>query len=302
MTNSKELPIVSVVTLIYNNEKYTIESLECIRNQTYHSDKIDHIIINDCSPGDDSQIRQWIKENDYRCRYLKHEKNRGICASLNHFLRLAKGKYWFGISDDLVGDDFIKRRVNFIESQDDDLAMCFSPVIMCYEDSGKEELYIPEIKNRYIYFEDLLVSNSIPSVSAFTSTDAVKNIGYYDESLIYEDFDMWLRISQKYKIAFFEKNDVKYRRHPNSFNLKIIGEAKHKTLFIIFNKYRSLISQHPIIEKKIHYHAMKLSQHNTRLGIVYLKKALNISFKLSTLKQLLKTYVKMLLLKIRCAY
>ena len=52
----QELPLVSVVTTVYNTEKYIAKCLESICNQTYQQLQI--IVVNDASKGN---IQEMIK-------------------------------------------------------------------------------------------------------------------------------------------------------------------------------------------------------------------------------------------------
>src|SRR6188474_3378131 len=105
MRDEKSLPLVTVFSLVYNTGKYVIEAIESVKANNYPN--IQHIIIDDCSYDGVSTelVSDWIKENNYNCTFIKHEKNQGICRTLNEILRLAKGKYIFGVSDDLIMPD-----------------------------------------------------------------------------------------------------------------------------------------------------------------------------------------------------
>jgi ribonucleoside-diphosphate reductase alpha chain len=51
-----------------------------------------------------------------------------------------------------------------------------------------------------------------------TSGDVAAAIGPYDESLTYEDWDMWLRVSEHYQFAYFPRPTAKYRIVQNSMS------------------------------------------------------------------------------------
>jgi len=282
----KEFPIISVVTLIYNNEKFTIESLECVNKQSYPADKIDHIIINDCSPGDDTAIREWIKKNRHSCRYYKHENNMGICASLNHFLTLARGEYWCGISDDLFGDDFIKRRVAFMKRQPSNVGMCFSPTNRLIGSMVDIHPLYEKLPNE-ITFPMLLINNQIPANTVFIRTSVYKNISYYNVNLYVEDFDMWLRISKKYRIILFDKIDTCYRIREKSVSHTMPKKVFYQTRLNVYYSHLKDDMYSDLVAERLHLHARKLTKINRKIGIKWLYKALIAKFEVRSLMYIL---------------
>lgn len=59
-------------------------------------------------------------------------------------------------------------------------------------------------------------------------------VGYFDENLRIEDWDMWLRITNKHSIGFVDEALVYYRKHGNNStsatNFLLILEDCYKTL------------------------------------------------------------------------
>ena len=53
--------------------------------------------------------------------------------------------------------------------------------------------------------------NFIPAMTTLIRRECFDRVGVYDENLFYEDWDMWLRISQSYEFAYSEKVAAKYR-------------------------------------------------------------------------------------------
>ena len=60
----ERVPLVTVITLVYNTGKYMPATLASIKNQTYSN--IQHIIVDDCSTDDSVNIVEvWLAQNDY---------------------------------------------------------------------------------------------------------------------------------------------------------------------------------------------------------------------------------------------
>jgi glycosyltransferase involved in cell wall biosynthesis len=225
--NENDLPLVSVGVTCYNQAKYVEETLDSILNQTYP--KIELIILDDCSADNSVEvIENWISKNKVDCIFIKHEKNRGICKSANEILSKVTGKYLQGIAaDDILLNDKLSRQVALLENSKETDALVFSDAYLI---NAEGELYqnrfIANIK-RYLslysgnYYLPLLNVNFIPAMSILLKTQIIKSLNGYDERLIYEDYDIWLRIAKKYDFIFDDNVSVKYRLHESNFHKKI---------------------------------------------------------------------------------
>ena len=82
-------PLVSVITPVYNREKYLVECIESVLNQTYKN--FEFIIIDDKSSDNTLQIIKNYALNDPRIRVLENDKNIGATLSFNRGLDISKG-------------------------------------------------------------------------------------------------------------------------------------------------------------------------------------------------------------------
>ncbi len=112
-----EFPLVSILCLSYNQQRFLVESLESLKSQTYHN--IEILICDDCSKDNSVEIiNNWIKDHpQLNIRFIPHTRNQGICKSLNELLAVSKGKYLITIAlDDLMEPDKIERHVAILEN------------------------------------------------------------------------------------------------------------------------------------------------------------------------------------------
>ena len=205
----EKYPLVTVIAACYNQERYVLESLESIKDQTYPNTEF--IIWDDCSHDNSvNLIESWIKKNNIDCRFIKHTQNKGICKSLNEALSYAKGKYLQLIAlDDIILPDKITKQVALFESLGDDFGVVFSDTYIIDEngtltDETFHSKYIPYFKpvENYNYFESMLQGNIIHALASIFRIEVLKELGGYDESLFVEDWDMHIRLSLKIKIYF----------------------------------------------------------------------------------------------------
>ena len=111
---------VSVVTTVYNTEKYIKQCLDSICHQTYSNLQI--IVVNDASKGNISEIMQEYIEKDSRMQYINLEENIGLFHARKTGAEIADGEYiCFVDSDDYIGEDYIRSMVKTAIEQHADL-------------------------------------------------------------------------------------------------------------------------------------------------------------------------------------
>src|ERR1035437_6913902 len=82
--------LISVVTAVYNDEKYIKKSVESILNQTFTD--FEYIIVDDGSTDETLNILNEIAKRDGRVTILT-QKNSGPAAARNKAINSAKGTY-----------------------------------------------------------------------------------------------------------------------------------------------------------------------------------------------------------------
>lgn len=101
----KETPLVSVIIPVYNAEKYLLDCLESISNQTYKT--LEVICVNDGSTDRSLEICKAYAKKDKRVIVLDQENTGQAIARNNGFLT-SKGDYiCFVDSDDLVSKNYV---------------------------------------------------------------------------------------------------------------------------------------------------------------------------------------------------
>lgn len=94
------LPLISIIIPVYNVEKYILDCLESVYNQTYNN--IEVILVDD--KGTDQSLKE-IKNYfqvspHYKYKFVSHEKNMGLSEARNSGLKVACGDYVFFLDSD----------------------------------------------------------------------------------------------------------------------------------------------------------------------------------------------------------
>ena len=216
-------PLVSTIVLCHNQSRFVLDTLESVKAQTYKNTQL--IIVDDCSSDDSvAVIEGWLRRNGVRCTFIRHTENQGICKSLNHALAVAKGKYIsMTASDDLWLSDKLERQVEIMEAQPENIGMLYSDAFQIDENSDplpgmfiETHRKLREIPQGQI-LDTLLQENFIPAMTTLVRRRCYERLGFFDENLRWEDWDMWLRIARHYSFVYSPIPSAKYRRHSQSF-------------------------------------------------------------------------------------
>lgn len=209
-------PGVTVIALCYNHERFVLECLESIRAQTFQDFEL--IVADDCSRDRSPElIAAWLAAHYPRARFIRHTANRGICATLNEALAAAQGTYIsMTAADDVWLPHKLASQVALAQSLGAGTAVIYSDAEQMNED-GKllptrflEAHGVTDTPHGNV-FSRLADGNFIPAMTTLIRRDALLAVGGYDERLQYEDFDMWLRLADRYAFAFQPQIAARYR-------------------------------------------------------------------------------------------
>jgi len=211
-------PLVTIGVSSFNYSRFIDNSLNSLLTQTYKNTEI--IIIDDCSSDDCPQkIEAWIKRNNITCTYIRHEKNQGITKTTNEIVRLAKGKYiTFLATDDMMMPDRVEKQVNQLEEAGEEYGLSYSDVELIDEDDNVlgSDFYRPEAARRVIIEGDALKEYAEAQFRFTTPSMMVRKsvydkVGLYNEKVMIEDYDFFIRLFAVYKVKYCTSQTIKYR-------------------------------------------------------------------------------------------
>jgi len=169
---SRKKPLITIITAVYNGEKYLEETILSIINQTY--DNVEFIIIDGGSTDDTLNI---IKKYDSAIDYWVSEKDSGISDAFNKGVKVSCGDFinFQGDGDGFFAYDSLEKIVNGINPSDD---MFVSAQIQRITSNGSE-LYISQFKPKFNK-QSLLFRMSMPHQGLFTNIKYFKKYGLFD--------------------------------------------------------------------------------------------------------------------------
>lgn len=113
--------LVSIILIIYNEEKFLVKCLESILNQSYKN--IEVICVDDGSTDDSLKILKEYSLKDNRIKVFT-QKNSGAAIARNYGLGLANGKYVIFLDgDDYIDNDLILQTLKKAEQYKADIVI-----------------------------------------------------------------------------------------------------------------------------------------------------------------------------------
>ena len=196
-TNAK--PLISVITVVLNGEKYLEEAILSVVKQTY--DNVEYIIIDGGSTDKTIDI---IRKYEHLIDYWISEKDNGLYNAMNKGIALSKGEFiGFVGSDDYLHLDTLEKLAKVAKKQTIDFTV--GPVNMIKKNGQllEKALVLPNFleKNRFIF------NMATHHLSFYVNKKIINEVGIFDENFkIRSDYDMTISvmsISKKY-YSFFD--------------------------------------------------------------------------------------------------
>lgn len=186
--------------------------------------------MDDCSSDNSvSIIKDWVDASGVSCRFIAHKINVGICQTLNEAIEISDGDFICMIAtDDRWFPGRIKSHIDIFLSLAPDVAVVYSDTAQIDESGGDlPDTFLEGQRPGFALpsgriFEDLLDRNFVHPLAATIRKEAILKVGGYDVRLVAEDYDMWLRLANKYNFIYIPGLFSQYR---------IVSTSITRTLF-----------------------------------------------------------------------
>ena len=206
---------VTVLTAVYNAERYLRPCLDSLKNQTLTDCQF--ICIDDCSTDSSYDILQEYAKEDLRFQVLRTPVNSSQAKARNLGVQFAKGKYMAMLdADDWYAPETLEQACRSLEETG---AQCtLMELVLHYEEDGREELYPLRSTQREWSGEEafrLSLDWSLHGVYVATA-DLYKRFPYDDSCRLYSDDNTTrLHYLNSDKVVCC-KGRYYYRQHPAS--------------------------------------------------------------------------------------
>lgn len=209
-------PLISVVIPAYNAEKFIEKTLDSVLAQTYKNYEL--IVVDDGSSDKTAEVvEKYLKKNDMRGLCIR-QQNKKIAGARNTGIRVASGT-WIALLDH--DDIWLATKLEKVMKE-----LSAHPeveFIWHHLRFKKDGVYLRHIRKpshtNNMYYTLLFKGITISPSAAIVLKQAALSIGGFCENPDFntiEDFDFWLRLSQKAKFHFLDEILVEVIRHKSS--------------------------------------------------------------------------------------
>jgi glycosyltransferase involved in cell wall biosynthesis len=225
------LPKVSVITAAYNHVQFVRQAVESVLNQTYRD--FEYIVVDDGSSDGTAEV---LKSFGDRIHYIRKE-NKGVASARNHGIRKSSGDYIAILdSDDAWMPNKLERQMPTFEERPETAVVYSQACIIDAAGKRNSDDLLGEPLNPETAFDDLLRHDPIPVLTAIVKRKCIDELGGFTEPLTaISDWDLWVRISTRWPIAFIPEPLAFYRIHGrNSYiTLNNSGQVNRQHLLML---------------------------------------------------------------------
>ncbi|MET0735106.1 MAG: glycosyltransferase [Microbacterium sp.] len=220
-------PRTAAIVTCYNQERFIRQALDSLVAQTVPPAEV-VVIDGHSSDRSVAVIERWIAENEvpFELTFIRHDRNYGLCATLNQGMAAISSEFVLT----LYGDDWLDaRRIEIqapiLAETTDDVAMAIGNLrevdrrgVPLAEIDYSAKLAPLHEMSPVRRLASLITENVIASPAVLLKADHVRAVGGYDESLTFDDYDMWLRLLSVSTFVHHHDIVVNYRILGNSLS------------------------------------------------------------------------------------
>jgi glycosyltransferase involved in cell wall biosynthesis len=184
-TSTSDLPLVTIITAVYNGEEYLEETIQRVLAQTYPN--LEYVIVDG---GSKDQTLEIIKKYEAKIDYWVSESDKGIGDAFNRGVLLSRGTYlnFQGDGDGFVDKDAISSMMKAVQGKTPPF---IATRIERVDIKGKHLYNSPKISaNKHTF----LFKMGFPHQGLFTHINMFEKFGLFDVNNTYcMDYEHLLR-------------------------------------------------------------------------------------------------------------
>lgn len=226
-------PLVSIITPVFNSEKYLSLTIDSVLKQTYQNWEL--WLINDCSADKSFEIMQSFAAKDHRIHSISLEKNSGPAVARNTGIEKAQGRYIaFLDADDIWKPEKLSVQIPFMHENNYALSYSHYEVMDQNSKLTGRTIFCPPT----ITYKKLLIENQIGCLTGVYDTEIT---GKVFMPLIYkrQDYGLWLNILRTGITGHgIQQSLANYRKYSTSLSGNKLGVLKYN--WLLLRKYQEM--------------------------------------------------------------
>lgn len=200
--------MISVIIPTFNRSTVIERSIRSVLNQSIGDLEI--IVVDDNSNDNTEDIVKSIQDD--RIKFVKLEQNKGACYARNEGIKRASGRYIaFQDSDDEWYINKLEIQLKYLEKKKLDVVAC--KVLIKSED---REYVFP--KNINVDSSNIYMDNFITTQTILAKKECLINEPFDNDLPRFQDWDLAIRLVNKYKVEVIDKVLVNVYHQENSIS------------------------------------------------------------------------------------
>ncbi|TGE28897.1 glycosyltransferase family 2 protein [Hymenobacter metallicola] len=219
------LPLVTVVALCYNHAPFLAEALDSLLAQTYPN--LEVILVDDASTDASRDILRKYAAAHPHWQAIFLPENIGNCRAFNQAFRQARGEFFIDFAtDDVLLPERVARQVACFQHLPPDYGVVYTDAELIDEASAHVRYHYrrqaggqlhPRPASGFV-FAEVLRRYFISTPTMMMRRATLEQLGGYDETLAYEDFDFWVRAARDFRFYFLDEVTTRKRLHARAMS------------------------------------------------------------------------------------
>lgn len=205
--NAERAPAISVVMASYNSEQYIAEALDSILRQSFGDFEV--IVVDDSTDNTAAIVEA---HTDSRIRLIKNQTKVGVSRARNMGIAQARGEFVaFHDADDVSLPGRFQKQIDYL-NRHPGIAMVGGQVETLGGDGARGTVPLRKLNPGR---GDVLEKNRFATSSVVVRRAALRDVGGFCPALdCAEDWELWIRIAEKYRTANLPDTLFLYRITP----------------------------------------------------------------------------------------
>ena len=218
--------LVSIITPTFNSEKYIVETIQSVLNQTHTNWEL--LIIDDASTDNTLEIIEELKAKENRIKVFKFQTNVGAGTTRNKGIEEAQGDYIaFLDADDLWEPNKLEKQLKFMK--ENNVAVSYSSYSLIDEKGAALNKIVKALP--YLDKRKIAKANYIGNLTGMYDAKVLGKI-YMPTIRKRQDWGLWFRCIERADKAYgIDEVLARYRVRKHSISSNKLNLLKYNYLF-----------------------------------------------------------------------